>query len=140
MNIKELITKKSIGWYLCSVAAIFALVLAIIVFATQADVLPNNMVGTGIGICLIVGFVVQVAVTFFPIKFAAWLSVILYGIAFGITVNKIPNAIVDYINGIFYTGGDFGGCMFYAIGTLAVAVIAIVAAFLPQTKDGSEKI
>ena len=139
MNIKELISKKGIGWYLCSAAAVLGLIMAIILFATQKEWLPNNMVGTGAGVCLIVAFVVQIALTFFPLKFSAWLNVILYCIAFGIIVNKIPDAIAGVINNVEYTGGNFEGCMFYAIGTLVITVVAIVAAFMSQTKDGSEK-
>ena len=138
MDVKALITNKGLGYWICAAASVFALVLAIIVFATNFDALPNTVSnGWAIGLVLLIGVVVQIAVTFFPIRFASAVSVIVYTIAFGVTANKIPNAIADHFNQVNYTGGDFGMCMFYAVAALVITLACVVACFFKQTKDGT---
>lgn len=138
MNVKSLIANKGIGYWLCLGASVAALIMAIIIFATQSDALPNTVTGQGVNICipLLIGVVLQVALTFFPIKFAGVISAICYTIAFGVTVNTIPNAVADYFNKVAYTGGSFGMCMFYAVATLVIAIVSVAACFFTQTKDG----
>lgn len=137
MNIKSKISEKGAGYWLCFAASIAALIMAIVIFATQGEALPNTVTGQGVYICipLLVGVVVQVVVTFVPLRFAGVISAICYTIAFGITVNTIPNAVADYFNQVAYTGGSFEMCMFYAVATLVIAIISVVACFLTQVKD-----
>ncbi len=128
---------KGMDWRLCAVAAVIALVTALYILFTYQTVLPNSLNGTDIVLALLVGVVLHVAVTFFPVRFAPLLGVVCYSAAFGLVLNKIPSAIVDYINGIFYTGGDFGGCVAYAACTFAAVLLAIIACFLSrEAADG----
>ena len=72
MNPKELIKNKGLGYWICAGAAVVALIMAIVVFATWDNVLPNRVTdGYVIGIVFLIAFVVQAVVTFFPIRFAA---------------------------------------------------------------------
>lgn len=137
---KDLIKSKSIGWYICSVAAILALVMAIIVFATQSTAMPNGENGISVGIVLLIGVALQAAVTFFPVKFASWGSVLVYSIAFGLLLNKVPTTIADVANGVKYAGGSFEMCMFYSVAVLVIALCCIVGSFFAQTNNSSEKI
>ena len=85
---------------------------------------------------LIVGFVLQVALTFLPLRFGAIIPLIVYTIAFGMVLNLIAPAIADQVNNVHYQGGSFGTCIFYAVATLVIAVSTVVACFFAQTKDG----
>ena len=131
-----MLKNKGLGYWLCTAASVLALVTAIVIFATQAEALPHTVTGNYISIVLLVGVVVQIVVTFVPLRFASILSVICFTAAFGVTANTIPNAVADYFNKVAYTGGDFGMCMLYAVATLLIALISIVACFFGQTKDG----
>jgi len=131
---------KGIGWYIIAASSALAIILSIIVFATWASWLPNNMVGTGFALLLLFGGLLGVAESIFPVKFASIVQVILFTISFGVCINKIINAIADKINNVYYTGGSFAGCMFYAISIAIIAIACVVAAFFPVTTDDSEKI
>lgn len=136
MNLKEIIKNKGVGYYVSAAASFVALVMAIVVFATQSWVIPRAVEGGYlIAIPLLVGVVLQIVFTFFPVRFAPLASVVCYGIALGVTINKIPNAIADYINKVAYTGGDFGMCIFYLVAIFLVTVAVVVACFMEQTKD-----
>lgn len=139
-KIKEFLSNKGIAWYIIAVASVLALVVSIITFATWSTWLPNNMVGTGFAVLLLVGALLGFAASVFPVKFGAEVEVIIYTIAFGVCINKIANAIADQINDVHYTGGSFDGCMFYAITIAICAIACVVACFFPVTKDDSEKI
>lgn len=41
MNVKSLIANKGFGYWLCLGASVAALIMAIIIFATQGDALPT---------------------------------------------------------------------------------------------------
>lgn len=136
MNVKELFKNKGTGYYISAAASIVALIMAIVVLATQSWVIPRAAEGGYlIAIPLLIGVALEIVFTFFPVRFAPLVSVVCYGIALGITINKIPNAIADYINKVAYTGGDFGMCIFYLVAILLVTVAVVVACFMEQTKD-----
>ncbi len=136
MNVKELIKNKGIGYWICAGAGVLALVMAIVVLATYSTALPNQQSGVAVGVMLIVGFVLQVALTFLPLRFGAIIPLIVYTIAFGMVLNLIAPAIADQVNNVHYQGGSFGTCIFYAVATLVIAVSTVVACFFAQTKDG----
>lgn len=136
----EFLKKKGIGWYIATAAAVVALVSAIIVLATANGALPNSQNGISVGIWLLAGVALQIALTFVPVRFSALLPLIPYGIAFGLVVNKIAPAVADAVNGINYQGGNFGMCMFYAAAAFVVCAACIVAGFFKVTRDGSELI
>ncbi|MBR4210116.1 MAG: hypothetical protein IKQ96_07880 [Lachnospiraceae bacterium] len=129
---KGVLTNKGKSWYLCAVAAVIALVTALYVLFTYQTVLPNSLNGTDIVVVLLIGVALQVVLTIFPVTFAPLFFVIVYSIGFGLVLNKIPPAIVDKINGIFYNGGDFTGCMIYAAGTCLTVLLSLIACFMPE--------
>lgn len=137
MNFKELFKNKGLGYWICTGAAAVSLILAIVVFATWDNVLPNSVTdGYVIGIVLLMPILVQAAVTFFPVRFAGVVGVALYGIAFGTVVLRIAQAIADFANKVAYQGGIFGMCIFYAVAVLVLVIACITACFFEQNKDG----
>ena len=137
MDIKETIKNKGLGYWICAGAAVAAFVLAIVVFATWDNALPNRVTdGYLIGIVLLIAFALQVAVTFFPLRFASVLSTAVYGITFGIIVLRMADTVADFVNQVAYQGGQFGTCMFYAIACLLLGIASLVACFFAQNKDG----
>ncbi len=141
MNVKELFKNKGLGYYVSAGASVLAVVMAIIVLATQSWVIPRAVQGGAlIAVPLLIGVALQVVFTFVPIRFAPAVSVICYGLALGITINKIPNAIADYINKVAYTGGNFGMCIFYLVTILLITIAVVVSCFMDQTKDGKTAI
>lgn len=136
MNLKELFKNRGLGYWISTAAAGVALVLAIVVFATWSSVLPNAVTdGYVIGIVLLICVAYQVAVTFFPVRFANVPAVALYTIAFGVTLLRMAAAVADFINQVAYQGGNFAMCMFYVITTLVLAVACVVACFFDAKKD-----
>ena len=136
MNFKELFKNKGLGYWICTVAAVASLIMAIIVFATSGSALPNvHEDGYVIGIVLLLPIIVQAVVTFFPVRFSALLSVVLYGIAFGTVLLRIPEAVADYFNHVAYQGGNFGMCIFYAVAVLLLVAAGVTGCFFDQNKD-----
>lgn len=138
MDFKALFKNKGLGYWLCTGAAVASLIMAIIVFATYGSALPrpHDIDGYVIGIVLLMPIIVQAAVTFFPIRFAGVISVVLYGIAFATVLLRIPEAVADHFNGVAYQGGNFGMCIFYAVAVLLIAAACIAGCFYEQNKDG----
>lgn len=136
MDIKALIKNKGIGYWICTGASVLSLIMAIIVFASWDNALPNAVTdGYLIGIVLIFPILVQAAVTFFPIRFTNIVSVALYGIAFGLVALRVAAAFADYFNNVAYQGGQFGMCVFYAVAVVVLGIAAVVSCFFAQTKD-----
>ena len=138
MDVKALIQNKGTGYWLCAAASACALVVGIIVLATQGMALTVDVAGQGwtVSVMLFIGFAVNVVLTFFPMRFASAVSVLFYSIAFGFAINLALGAIADQINQVHYQGGDFGMTMFYVISTFIIAALCIVACFFAQTKNG----
>ena len=137
MDVKELIKNKGLGYWIGAGAALVAFVLAIVVFATWDNALPNRVTdGYLIGIVLLVAVLLQIAVTFFPVRFAGVLSAAVYGITFGIIVLRMADTVADFVNQVAYQGGQFGTCMFYAVACLLLGVASVTACFFAQSKDG----
>lgn len=137
MDVKAMIKNKGLGYWICAGAALAAFVLAIVVFATWDNALPNRVTdGFVIGIVLLVAVALQAAVTFFPLRFASVLSVAVYGISFGTVILRMADTVADFVNQVAYQGGQFGTCMFYAIACLLLGVAALTACFFAQNKDG----
>ena len=135
MNVKELFQNKGLGYWLCAGAAVVSLIMARVVFATWRSVLPNRVTdGYVIGIVLLIPVLVQVAVTFFPVRFAGVPLVALYGIAFATVLLRIPEAVADYFNKVAYQGGNFGMCIFYAVIALLLIAACVAGCFFDQLK------
>lgn len=136
MDFKQLFKSKGLGYWICTGVAALSLILAIIVFATWDAMLPNRVTdGYVIGIVLLLPVIVQVAVTFLPVRFSAVLSVLLYGIAFGTVLLRIPEAVADYFNGVAYQGGNFGMCIFYAVAVIVLMLASVAGCFFDQNKE-----
>lgn len=137
MNFKELFKNKGLGYWLCTGASVVSLILAIVVFATWNNALPNSVTdGYVIGIVLLMPIVVQAVVTFFPVRFAGVVGVALYGIALGTVILRIAQTVADYFNQVAYQGGNFGTCIFYAVAVILLAAACITGCFFEQNKDG----
>lgn len=128
--------KKGLGYWLCTAAAVIAFVLAIVVFATWDNALPNVVRdGYIIGIVLLIGVALQVVFTFFNIRFAAVFPVIVYTASIGVIAMRIADTVADQINQVHYQGGDFATCVVYAVLAVVCAILAVVACFLSQNKE-----
>ncbi len=137
MNFKELFKNKGVGYWICTGTAVLSLVMAIVVFATSGTALPGvHTDGYVIGIVLLIPIIVQAVLTFFPVRFAALPSVLLYSVALGTVILRIPEAVADYFNKVAYQGGNFGMCMFYFAGVLALVAASVAGCFFEQNKDG----
>lgn len=126
---------KGIGYYLCLIASVLALVQGILLIITGENGLPTNATFFEILIALAVGIVVFVVTTIFPLSFTALLEVLVYSIAFGISIHKVAEVIAGYANGIMYAGGDFALTVAYISLSLTSIVLCIIACFFKQTKD-----
>ena len=73
MDVKALIQNKGTGYWLCAAASACALVVGIIVLATQGMALTVDVAGQGwtVSVMLFIGFAVNVVLTFFPMRFAS---------------------------------------------------------------------
>lgn len=136
MNIKENMKEKGLGYWICTGAAVLSLIMAIVVFATWDNALPNRVTdGYLIGIILILPILLQALFTFFPVRFSGVLSVVVYGAAFGTILLRIADTVADYFNQVAFQGGNFGTCIFYAVMALVLAIASIVACFFDQNKE-----
>ena len=137
---KDMIKNKGLGYWLCAGAAVAALVISIVVFATYKSALPNQQSGVVAAVLLLAGFAAQIVFTFVPVRFAHIVPLALYAASLGVIINLIAPAIADQANGVHYQGGSFGMCMFYLIAAFVVVGVCIASGFFAQTKNDSEKI
>lgn len=137
---KDMIKNKGLGYWLCAGAAVAALVISIVVFATYKSALPNQQSGIVAAVLLLAGFAAQIVFTFVPVRFAHIVPLALYTASLGVIINLIAPAIADQANGVHYQGGSFGMCMFYLIAAFVVVGVCIASGFFAQTKNDSEKI
>ncbi|MCI8613302.1 MAG: hypothetical protein HFE48_06365 [Clostridia bacterium] len=137
---KDMIKNKGLGYWLCAGAAVAALVISIVVFATYKSALPNQQSGVVAAVLLLAGFAAQIVFTFVPVRFAHIVPLALYTASLGVIINLIAPAIADQANGVHYQGGSFGMCMFYLIAAFVVVGVCIASGFFAQTKNDSEKI
>lgn len=134
-KLKEQIKNKGLGYWICTVAAVVALVLAIVIFATYKTAFANRITGgASIAVVLLVAVAVQVVATLFSIRFVAVISVALYGISFGVTLQKIAPTVADYFNNVAFQGGNYGMCIAFAVLTLVLTLAGVVACFFAQNK------
>ena len=137
---KDMIKNRGLGYWLCAGAAVAALVISIVVFATYKSALPNQQSGVVAAVLLLAGFAAQIVFTFVPVRFAHIVPLALYTASLGVIINLIAPAIADQANGVHYQGGSFGMCMFYLIAAFVVVGVCIASGFFAQTKNDSEKI
>ncbi len=129
---------KSIGSYLCLVAAFVALATAICFLLTQKTAAPLGHTGSLPGMVLIVGAVLSIVMYFVPVRFGALIQAVIYNIALYLVVVQLYFVFADVINHVTYAGGNPGLCVFYMVATFVAALLCIVACFMKQTKDEEE--
>ena len=138
------IKNKSVGYWIAAGLALFSLIVAIVFFATynnpafgdpvtNSGPMGNAAAGVApvtIGIFLLAGFAVEVAVLAIPqYRFLHFLAVIMFSLALYKEIIIIPDFFAGMATGIFYNGGNLGLNMFYFISLILIVIISIVVAF-----------
>ena len=131
---------KAIGYYLVAANVLLALVFTIIFFATYKGAMPHTAaLEETIGIFMIAGLIVEIAVLVVPeYRFVQIIAVVMFGLALFREVIIIPNLIADWVNNVFYQGGNLGTNVFYIVFLFIIVGIAIAAAFIGFFKKEEE--
>ena len=151
-KIKQFFKNKGIGYYVAAGTTLFALILAIIFFATYSNPAldpithhspmgnkADGMYPETIGIFLLAGVLVEIVLLVLPqYRFIHILAILLFGLALYKEVIIIPDFIAGKINNVMYNGGNYDLNMFYLVSLIIIAVAAIVAAFLGFYKSDEE--
>ena len=141
-KIKEFLKNKAIGYYIVAANIVLALVLTLIFFLTYKGAMANNAAGSvpeTIGIFLIAGAIVEVVVLVLPqYRFIQVAAIAMFGLALYKEILLIPNLIADYVNKVFYQGGNLGTNVFYLVMLLIICIASIVAVFLGFYKKEEE--
>ena len=141
-KIKEFLKNKAIGYYIAAANIVLALVLTLIFFLTYKGAMANNAAGSvpeTIGIFLIAGAIVEAVILVLPqYRFIQVAAIAMFGLALYKEILLIPNLIADFINKVFYQGGNLGTNVFYLVMLLIINIAAIVAIFLGFYKKEEE--
>ena len=148
-KIKEFLKNKSVGYYIVAALALLSLIVAIVFFATynKPELDPifhsnpmgnkaSGLVPETIGIFLLAGFVVELAVLVVPqYRFIQIVAIMMFGLALYKEVLIIPDFFAGIANHVMYNGGNVGLNMFFLIALLLIVIAAIVAVFLGFLKS-----
>lgn len=148
-KIKEFLKNKSVGYYIVAALALLSLIVAIVFFATynKPELDPifhsnpmgnkaSGLVPETIGIFLLAGFVVELAVLVVPqYRFIQIAAIMMFGLALYKEVLIIPDFFAGIANHVMYNGGNVGLNMFFLIALLLIVIVAIVAVFLGFLKS-----
>ena len=131
---------KSVGYFLVAAASLISLILAIVFFATYKGAMAYSAANPEIvGIFLIAAFIVEAVVLVLPqYRFIHIAGIVMIALALMKEVLLIPNLIADYINNVFYQGGNLGINVFYLITLILIAACAVTAAFMGFYKNEEE--
>ena len=125
---------KAIGYFIVAADALLAIILAIIFFATYGKAMANNAasnVPETVGIFLIAGAIIEVVVLIVPqYRFIHIIAIVMFSLALFKEVLLIPNLLADWINNVFYQGGNLGTNVFYLVFLLIILASAIAAGFI----------
>ena len=131
--------KLGIGYFIAAGTAVVALLTAIIFFITYKGAMANNasaLVPQTIGIFLIAGFIVELAVLVVPqYRFLHIAAMAMYALALFKEIVLIPPLIADEINNVHYQGGNLGTNVLYMVLLLLIVAAAITVAFLGLYKN-----
>lgn len=120
--------RKGIGFYLELVAAVLAIVTLILGLNGQA-LLNNTNFGVEMIVVVVLGAVLAIASLFLDFNFWGLLPAVCYFVAFGLVINGGAAVIMDKINNVVYSGGNFDSVVLY-LGLLGAAcLLSIVACF-----------
>lgn len=128
MNIKEKLSKKSLGFYIAMAGAVLGVVALImyVVFLAQVDVVAQK--NPWILIILILGIAALVSLLFVDDKFSdiiSFVAIILFILALGIGMQDALNNIADYIQGIIMFGDNSVAML--NVGIIVVELLCVVA-------------
>ena len=138
-KILDFFKNKSVGYFIVAGIALLSLILAIIFLATfnnpdvatQMGAKATGYTPETIGVFLLAGFVVEVAILVVPqYRFIQLAAIAMFGLALYKEVIIIPDFIVGKINNVEYNGGNFNLNMFFFVTLILIVVASIVAAFL----------
>ena len=140
MNVKEKLSKKSVGFYIAMIAALFGLVALImyIVFLGKVSIIAQK--NPWILILMILGILSLVSLLFVDDKYSDIVSIgaiILFIIALGIGMQATLNNIVDYIQGIIMFGDSSVAILNIAIVIVEVlcVITIVVSTFFKNEKE-----
>ena len=133
---------KAIGYFLVIADIVLALVLTFVFLATYKGAMANNAsayVPETIAIFLIAGAAIEVVVLVLPqYRFVHIAAIVMFALALFKEVFLIPNLIADWVNNVFYQGGNLGTNVFYLVMLIIILAIAIAAIFLGFYKNDEE--
>ncbi len=134
----ERMKNKSLGSWLCLIAAVLALITAVVFLNTQAEAAPLGHADSAPGFVLLLGAVAGLIFFLIPVRFAPLIEVLIYSIALRMVVVQLYFVFADIINKVTFAGGNAGLCVFYMAATFVVCLLTVIACFCKQTKDQDE--
>lgn len=123
------IKDKSVGFYL-ELAAAVLLVVALIMGSSGGPLLNNTNFGADMIVVVVLAAVLAVAPFFHKFRFWALLPAACSFVALGILFNGGAAVIMDRINNVVYSGGNFDSVVTLFILTAAACLLCIVACFM----------
>lgn len=123
------IKDKGIGFYLELAAA--ALLVAVLVMGSSGGPLLNNTnFGADMIVMTVLGALLALAPLFHKFRFWALLPAVCAFSALGIVVNGGAAVIMDRVNNVVYSGGNFDSVLIFLILTGVSCILCIVSCFL----------
>ena len=131
---------KAVGYFIVAADALIAIILTIVFFATYKGAMAFSAVAPEIlGIFLLAGAIVELVVLVLPqYRFVHIAAIVMFSLALFKETLLIPNLIADYVNNVFYQGGNLGVNVFYLVTIILILGSAIAAAFIGFYKKEEE--
>lgn len=123
------IKDKSVGFYL-EVAAAVLLIVTLAMGSSGGPLLNNTNFGADMIAVVVVCAVLALAPLFHKFRFWGLLPAACSFVALGIVVNDGAAVIMDRINNVVYSGGNFDSVLTFLILTGAACLLCIVACFI----------
>lgn len=129
----KLLKTKKVGFYLELVAAMFAVVTLILGLNGHA-LLNNENFGAEMIVVVVLGAVFAIAAFFVQFRFWGLLPAVCFFIAFGFVINGGAAVIMDRINNVVYSGGDFNSVVTYLAMLGIASILSVAACFFGTVK------
>lgn len=139
-KIMNFFKNKAVGYFIVAADALIAIILTIVFFATYKGAMAFSAVAPEIlGIFLLAGAIVELVVLVLPqYRFVHIAAIVMFSLALFKETLLIPNLIADYVNNVFYQGGNLGVNVFYLVTIILILGSAIAAAFIGFYKKEEE--
>lgn len=139
-KIMNFFKNKAVGYFIVAADALIAIILTIVFFVTYKGAMAFSAVAPEIlGIFLLAGAIVELVVLVLPqYRFIHIAAIAMFSLALFKETLLIPNLIADYVNNVFYQGGNLGVNVFYLVTILLILGSAIAAAFIGFYKKEEE--